>query len=205
MSNPPLLPLTIAGIGAYLCWFGVHYWESDITWPSDPIKAVLTGKPLPANTIDNSALATALTTAATSTNQPGSTVGEGGLPGSGTIGGVTGTTAYTHNTLEQLWTSTGGSVNTANLAAAIAQAESSGNAGALSSNPDGGQNVGLWQLDTKGEGAGYTVSQLQDPDTNARITIMKTANGTNWGPWETYHTGAYKKYLVNGPVNPTGG
>jgi len=43
--------------------------------------------------------------------------------------------------------------------------------------------VGLWQLDTKGVGSGYTVAQLQDPATNARITIMHTANGTVWTEW----------------------
>lgn len=33
--------------GGYLAWFGVTYWRSDVKWPSDPVKAVLTGKPLP--------------------------------------------------------------------------------------------------------------------------------------------------------------
>lgn len=33
--------------GAYLTWFGVHYWRSDTAWPSDPIKAVLRGQPVP--------------------------------------------------------------------------------------------------------------------------------------------------------------
>ena len=45
----PILPVALAGIGAYLAWFGVHYWMSDVKWPSDPIKAVLTGKPMPDN------------------------------------------------------------------------------------------------------------------------------------------------------------
>lgn len=35
------------------------------------------------------------------------------------------------------------------IAVAIAQAESSGEPDALSKNPDGGTNVGLWQIDTK--------------------------------------------------------
>lgn len=48
--STPIVPVTILGIGAYLAWFGVHYWMSDVKWPSDPIKAVLTGKPLPDNT-----------------------------------------------------------------------------------------------------------------------------------------------------------
>lgn len=43
----PVLPVAILGVGLYLVWFGVHYWESDVKWPSDPVKAILTGKPLP--------------------------------------------------------------------------------------------------------------------------------------------------------------
>jgi len=46
--DAPILPVTILGIGAYLAWFGVHYWDSDIKWPTDPIKDVLTGKGIPA-------------------------------------------------------------------------------------------------------------------------------------------------------------
>ena len=51
MADTPYIPLGITLVGAYLSWFGVHYWESDVKWPSDPVKAVLTGKPLPENTI----------------------------------------------------------------------------------------------------------------------------------------------------------
>jgi hypothetical protein len=101
----------------------------------------------------------------------------------------------TKDQIRSLWTGNGGSPATAAVAAAIAEAESSGRTQVTSANPDGGTNVGLWQLDTKGAGAGHTVEQLQDPATNARVTIMKSANGTNWNAWETWHTGAYKKYL----------
>lgn len=40
--------MALAGAGAYLAWFAVHYWRSDVRWPTEPVKAVLTGKPLPA-------------------------------------------------------------------------------------------------------------------------------------------------------------
>jgi cell wall-associated NlpC family hydrolase len=43
----PILPVIITVTGAYLAWFGVHYWRSDVKWPSDPIKDVLSGKALP--------------------------------------------------------------------------------------------------------------------------------------------------------------
>ena len=47
IGTAPVLPVMIMGFGAYLAWFGVHYWRSDTAWPTDPVKAVLTGKPVP--------------------------------------------------------------------------------------------------------------------------------------------------------------
>lgn len=88
--------------------------------------------------------------------------------------------------LQQLWQQAGGSAATAVNAACHAMQESSGDPQATSPNPDGGTNVGLWQLDTPGGvGAGYTVDQLKDPLTNARITVMATRNGTDWTEWAT--------------------
>lgn len=49
-THTPLLPVIITLAGGYIAWFGVHYWRSEVKWPTDPLKAVLTGKPLPANT-----------------------------------------------------------------------------------------------------------------------------------------------------------
>jgi cell wall-associated NlpC family hydrolase len=43
----PVMPVILLGAGTYLAWFGVHYWGSDTRWPSDPVKAVLQGKPVP--------------------------------------------------------------------------------------------------------------------------------------------------------------
>lgn len=99
-----------------------------------------------------------------------------GLPHSGT---------FTPTQLQQLWISNGGNPQRAANAACHAMQESSGNAAVTSSNPDGGINVGLWQLDTRGKGAGYTVAQLQNPNTNARVTIMGTRNGVDWSAWAT--------------------
>lgn len=102
---------------------------------------------------------------------------------------------YTYAQLEGLWISAGGSAATAPVAAAIAEAESGGNSAVTSSNPDGGTNVGLWQLDTKGVGSGFSVTQLQDPAANASITVNGSAGGTNWASWETFVNGAYKAFL----------
>jgi hypothetical protein len=99
-----------------------------------------------------------------------------GLPSAGT---------YTHTQLVQLWQQAGGSAATANNAACHALQESGGNPQATSPNPDGGTNVGLWQLDTKGVGAGYSVTELQNALNNARITVFATTNGTNWSQWST--------------------
>ena len=197
VGTAPVLPVTIMVAGAYLVWFAVHYWRSDTAWPTDPIKAVLQGKALPEPDYSTyQQAATQLVTASPSgTGTP--TAGEPNAPGTS---GLAGKYVLSYNQVKQLWTTAGGSQQTAAIAAAIAYAESSGIEGATSSNPDGGTNVGLWQLDTKGVGAGYTVEQLKDPDTNARITVLKTANGTNWNAWETWHTGAYKKFL--NPANP---
>jgi Lysozyme like domain len=116
---------------------------------------------------------------------------------------------YSYAQLEQLWINNGGSKAMAPLAAAIAEAESSGQSKVTSSNPDGGTNVGPWQLDTLGKGSGYSVSQLQDPNTNARVAVSASSDGADWSAWETYVTGAYKPYLSNStppdPSVPAGG
>lgn len=48
VGTAPVLPVMIMSAGAYLAWFGVHYWRSDTAWPTDPLKAVLTGRAMPA-------------------------------------------------------------------------------------------------------------------------------------------------------------
>jgi hypothetical protein len=113
-------------------------------------------------------------------------------------------TTLTYSQLEQLWVSNGGSNLVAPVAAAIAMAESSGRTDAESANPDGGTNVGPWQIDTRGVGNGYSVGQLLDPNTNARLAIRGSDNGANWSPWATWSSGAYKKFL-HGNVPLPGG
>jgi Lysozyme like domain len=171
----PLIPLILAGAGVYLCWFAVHYWGSDTRWPTDPVKAVLQGKPLPVAEGQQSAQDVAASVSGSEA------VGAAAEGPAGTAPAHSG--AYDLQALQQLWMDEGGSSQTAFEAANVAIAESSGNPDATSANPDGGTNVGLWQLDTRGVGAGYTEDQLKDPGTNARITVLHTANGTNWSSW----------------------
>jgi Lysozyme like domain len=104
----------------------------------------------------------------------------------------------TYAQLEGLWITNGGNKAVAPLAAAIAMAESSGRTDVTSANPDGGVNVGLWQLDTKGKGAGHTVADLQNPATNAAVAVQGSNDGTDWSAWETFATGAYKRFMSAG-------
>jgi len=110
-------------------------------------------------------------------------------------------TKYTYSQLEGLWINAGGSKKTAPIAAAIAEAESGGNSDATSSNPDGGENVGPWQLDTRGKGSGYSVAQLKDAATNAKVAVAGSRNGTDWSAWATYVSGAYKQFM-SGKTTP---
>jgi hypothetical protein len=151
--------------GLVLIWSGIK--GSRVT---DTLKAVVSGQqPAGANAYP--------VTADTGSGAVATASGPGSAnPAAGT---------WTHAGLASLWQQAGGSAATANNAACHAVQESSGNASVTSPNPDGGTNVGLWQLDTKGKGAGYTVAQLQDPVTNARVAVMGSRNGTDWSAWAT--------------------
>lgn len=89
---------------------------------------------------------------------------------------------YSCSALEQLWKQAGGSSAHAFMAAEIAMAESGGNPNAISPTND----FGLWQINGS-NGALATLNPLQ----NAKSAITLSNNGTNWGPWTTYHSGAY--------------
>jgi LysM repeat protein len=89
---------------------------------------------------------------------------------------------YSCSALEQLWEQAGGSSANAFMAAEIAMAESGGNPNAISPTND----FGLWQINGS-NGALATLNPLQ----NAKSAIALSGNGTNWGPWTTYHSGAY--------------
>ncbi len=191
MSGTPALPASLIVAGGYLAWFGIHYWRTDVAWPSDPVKAVLTGRPIPTAGPDKMREMPLgplhpITVAPTPTSNAIGTA-SGGL--------LSGARVMSQQDIRTLWTSAGGNPAVANTAAAIAMAESSGRTDALSQNPDGGTNVGLWQLDTRGVGAGYSVEQLRDPATNARVAVMGSLNGANWSPWQTYVEGTYRKFL----------
>jgi len=97
---------------------------------------------------------------------------------------------YNHAALEQIWVQNGGDRSKADIAAAVAQAESGGNPGASNKNSDGSIDRGLWQINSV-----HGSLSVFDPAANARAAIKISSNGTNWSPWVTYNTGAYRKYL----------
>lgn len=87
-GDAPVIPVVIMSLGAYLMWFGVHYWRTDTAWPSDPVKAVLTGKPIPEP--DRSSDEAALKGVITSAPPPGAAGTAVGEAAGRVIGGVAG-------------------------------------------------------------------------------------------------------------------
>jgi soluble lytic murein transglycosylase-like protein len=80
------------------------------------------------------------------------------------------------------------------LAAAVALAESGGNALAVG---DFGRSFGLWQIHTPAHPE-YSGQSLFDPDYNARAALAISKQGADWSPWTTYKNGTYKRYLPVG-------
>ena len=85
--------------------------------------------------------------------------------------------------LEALWKAAGGAPGSAFIAAEIAMAESGGRQYAHSPTND----FGYWQINgVHGAMATY------NPIGNAKAAIAISGNGSHWGPWTTYVTGAYR-------------
>lgn len=115
---------------------------------------------------------------------------------------------YTYAQLEQLWIDAGGSRLTAPVAAAIAEAESSGNSQAVNPTDNGGTQTswGLWQISDGTHN--QPVQGILDPAVNAQAAVAKY-KASGWQPWGTYTSGAYKVFLSNSvspdPNVPKGG
>jgi LysM repeat protein len=86
--------------------------------------------------------------------------------------------------LEALWESAGGAKGEAFMAAEIAMAESGGRQYALSPTND----YGYWQIN----GSHGPSMATFNPYGNARAAIAISDDGSNWGAWTTYVTGAYR-------------
>jgi hypothetical protein len=82
-------------------------------------------------------------------------------------------------------------------AAAVAMAESAGDAKAVG-DLHLGISHGLWQINLRAHPE-YAHADLFDPDTNARAAFSISQGGTNWRPWSTFNSNAYKAYMP-GPM-----
>lgn len=82
----------------------------------------------------------------------------------------------------------------AEIAAAVALAESSGNDQAVG---DFGESFGLWQVHRPAHPQ-YSEACLRDPLCAAGAARDISQNGTNWQPWTQYRNGAYRAFLPIG-------
>lgn len=84
------------------------------------------------------------------------------------------------------------------LAAAVAMAESGGNARAMGDLGLGGfgfTSFGLWQIHTPAHPQFRTVD-LFDPLTNAKAALAISQNGAKWTDWSTFNHGDHLKYMT---------
>lgn len=86
---------------------------------------------------------------------------------------------YTFAQLKDLWIQAGGSPTYADMAAAIAMAESGGRSDAYNgSNSNGSADKGLWQINTI-----HGKQSTFDPVENAKAAVAISKGGTDWRPW----------------------
>jgi hypothetical protein len=114
--------------------------------------------------------------------------------------------ALTYAQLEGYWIQAGGSRELAPLMAAIALAESDGDAGATNPTDNGGRQTswGLWQI-SNGDHS-QPSPNWADPLENARLAVAKQTSSQGLGAWGTYTSGAYRQFLDGSalPQEPTG-
>lgn len=102
-----------------------------------------------------------------------------------------------------LATRAGLSSSAATVATAVALAESGGKTDAIGDVglEDGtwGPSVGLWQIRSvkaqSGTGGPRDATRLTDPSFNAQSMAQISGAGSNFQPWTTFNSGAYKQYI----------
>jgi hypothetical protein len=77
------------------------------------------------------------------------------------------------------------------LAAAVAMAESSGNAYAVG---DAGTSFGLWQVHAPSHPE-FDAGRLLDATYNAHAALLVSKSGADWSPWTMFRNGRYKAFL----------
>ena len=132
--------------------------------------------------------------------------------------------ALSHAQLESLWQANGGPAGSADVAAAVAQAESGGDPSTINNTayatrpgyhtPSAGAqpeySVGLWQINLVAH-PNYSEAAMLTPAGNAAAAVAISASGTSFAAWTTYVDGAYLPFLSSagpsppaGPTGPTG-
>lgn len=123
---------------------------------------------------------------------------------------------FSHSDLERLWQNAGGpGGHIADIAAAIAQAESNGCKYALAGPADirpkplctwnrtsKENSCGLWQINLYAHKS-YSAPDIFDENANAAAAVAISKSGSSFAAWTTFTSGAYKKYLTG--TGGTGG
>jgi hypothetical protein len=109
----------------------------------------------------------------------------------GEFGGTGGGVSLSFEEVKRLWIQHGGDPGQANVAAAVATAESGRRPGATNaSNTNGTIDRGLFQMNSIHGGC-----STYDLDENVRCAVKLSRNGSYWKPWVAFNTKAYLKYL----------
>jgi len=126
--------------------------------------------------------------------------------------------ALSHAQLVALWEANGGPAASADVAAAIAQAESGGDPSVIDNTayptragyhaPSAGAqpeySVGLWQINLVAH-PGYSEASMLTPAGNAAAAVAISSGGLDFSAWTTYVDGAYLPFLSSaGPAPPAG-
>lgn len=110
----------------------------------------------------------------------------------------------TFGQIEQLEEARGASPQAAQIGAAIVEAESSGNTeahGDLSFGQGGGQYVGslgMWQIFGQAHPQ-ISAGCATDPNCSTDAARQISSNWSDWTPWSTFNSGAYRRYLGTDP------
>jgi Lysozyme like domain len=135
-------------------------------------------------------------------------VGAGGGGGGGSGSGSGSGAAHKNTKLMSVITGAGFHGHAAEVAYAIAMAESGGNARAHNPNPPD-NSYGLFQVNMIGDlgparrrefGLGSN-NDLYNPSVNARVAYVLSGGGHNFGPWTTFTSGAYRQYMGESGAN----
>jgi hypothetical protein len=90
-----------------------------------------------------------------------------------------------------------------NIAVAVARAESGWDAKATNQNSNGSVDYGLMQINSIHEAILATGNWADPGDNMAMAHTIWVDAGKSWGPWVTFWSGSYQKYLTSNIVHPT--